>query len=74
MKLKSFFSSIVLPLSIVNVYAHGPNGDGFTPGINPLEYFIHGHYIYGLLIIGLWVLVIWGIYTLTMMVIGRHIK
>lgn len=63
-----------LMLSISSVFAH-TNGDSeFNPGINPLEYFLHGHFIYGILVIGLWVLILWGMYTLVLMVMHRHVK
>lgn len=66
--------SLTLVSSINLIFAHTDEIEEFTGGIFPYEYFIHGYYLYGLSVIALWCLILWGIYSLTIMVLGRHIK
>ena len=61
-------------LAVNFVFAHGEETTEFTGGINPIEYFTHGYYFYGLVLVVLGLGLLYGIYTLLMMVIGRHIK
>ncbi len=74
-KMKKIISYILSTLTTLSLtYAHNGEEEVFSGGINPFEYFSHGYDFYGILIIGLWLLIAWGIYTLTLMVIGKHIK
>ena len=74
-----FISALLFVSSISFIYSDAESSEDdlgmvAPSSLNPISYFGEGEYFSGFFVIGFWVALIWGVFTLVMLVLGKHIN